>query len=1199
MGLLCGGFSPALSADYYVTPTPPPNLACPSGSPCHTLDNYAVNTSQLFGNEENITLIFLDGVHELNHDLVLSNLQEVVIMGLNNSLVDDTLPTSVSISFTSRLALVNIISVTIKKINILRKAYGNPELDCFQVKDVEQFNGYQMMLLKTCLMSFEISFSLIGPQMKISITDSLFNRSEIEITSPPTAIDLNKSLIVTISNCRLLELEGGLTATLFGLQGSISVVDSIIANTVSGMRMQGNHSNISYVIVNCMVTNNIYLSVYLYNFNGNVDVTLINSTFKDNTNTAVRVVFVEQHVNEFLFHTFIVDNCTFQNNVQGIDIQDLNAQLNLRLSSTTFQNHGYIKDLNGDNFGVSGLRVYNLLSNQQDSSEIVISDSTFQNNRNNFPDSGVVLVTNCKKTIFEGTNLFSDNLGTPVQVYLGDLFVSGETTFKNNIGYRGGAIGLSSSHIFLHNASTVTFESNYANDKGGAMYINTFRSHLRRNLGQCFYQMPDLSETMHVRDAKIQLIFINNSATNGGEDIYGAGLQSDCVIGPAGQYGISVYKEIFNFVQTNKSQLSLIASDPTRVCLCNETGEPQCAIESYIFSTVQVFPGEEFALSVVAVGSVYASFLPLNSTSPSLGTNQDSQSVIYSQCNTLTYTVFSKPSTEEVLVLTSIQQTIQEYRDRNLVENNIHIFESVNVIPDELLNLPVYVNVTLQQCPLGFKLTEEPPYKCTCHNKLTENGINNCTIANHSGKVYRSGTVWVSASFRGNESDDIVVDKNCPYGYCTQNNIPVDLQYPDIQCTFGHSGVLCGGCPDNYSLAIGSSACLYCLNNNYLSLLIVFAFAGFALVLFIKVFDLTVSKGTINGLIFYANIVWANQAIVFPQESNPGLAFLRVFIAWLNLDWGIETCFSQGLNGYGKVWLQFVFPIYIWLLAGLIILLCRYSTTATKLFGNNSVAVLATLFLISYAKLLRTIITALGYSVLQYSEGSRTVWSFDGNVDYFSPAHSILFVASLITLVFLWFPYTLFFLLVQFLRKVDHYRVLRWTVKYKPFFDTYTGPLKNKHHYWVGLLLLVRVILLIIVAVTATIAPSFNLVAITLSSAVLLFHPYVYKKWYLTFLENSFFLNLAITSVGILYVDEVNKSQVVYPSVGIAFLQFIVIVGSHVYILIRPCCNKFKTRQDKYNNLDIPPNVRDEQNSQPKKKGYDQLRESLLESVVT
>ena len=31
----------------------------------------------------------------------------------------------------------------------------------------------------------------------------------------------------------------------------------------------------------------------------------------------------------------------------------------------------------------------------------------------------------------------------------------------------------------------------------------------------------------------------------------------------------------------------------------------------------------------------------------------------------------------------------------------------------------------------------------------------------------------------------------------------------------------------------------------------------------------------------------------------------------LNLDLGIQTCFSDGLDMYAKAWLQFVFPIYI------------------------------------------------------------------------------------------------------------------------------------------------------------------------------------------------------------------------------------------------------------------------------------------------
>ena len=81
--------------------------------------------------------------------------------------------------------------------------------------------------------------------------------------------------------------------------------------------------------------------------------------------------------------------------------------------------------------------------------------------------------------------------------------------------------------------------------------------------------------------------------------------------------------------------------------------------------------------------------------------------------------------------------------------------------------------------------------------------------------------------------------------------------------------------------------------------------------------NITVSVGTINGLVFYANIVRANQAIFFPPNKTN--SFLSWFIAWINLDLGIETCFYNGLDAYFKTWLQFIFPLYIWVLVIVVI----------------------------------------------------------------------------------------------------------------------------------------------------------------------------------------------------------------------------------------------------------------------------------------
>lgn len=380
----------------------------------------------------------------------------------------------------------------------------------------------------------------------------------------------------------------------------------------------------------------------------------------------------------------------------------------------------------------------------------------------------------------------------------------------------------------------------------------------------------------------------------------------------------------------------------------------------------------------------------------------------------------------------------------------------------------MFINITLINCPIGFKLSVKPPYVCNCHPKLKPFGVKPCIIVNHTGLVYRSRRVWVSASFIEDDSESFVIHKQCPYDYCKNENISVDPKFSDSQCAFHHSGILCGGCYGNLNLVLGNSKCLHC-SNAYMSLLILFMLAGIILVFFIKMLDMTVAKGTLNGLILYANIVWANNSIFFPrtEKVHTALQVLRIFITWLNLDLGIETCFINGLNGYWKTWIQFVFPLYVWGIVGVMIIAAHYSTTASKIFGNNSVPVLATLVLLSYTKLLRTIIICFGFSLLDYPQGTNVVWSFDGNIPYFSAEHAILFLVALAALLILWAPYMVILLTLQWLRRRAYLKPLRWINRWKPFFDAHFGQLKPKNTYWVGLLLLVRLVLLILFSSTS------------------------------------------------------------------------------------------------------------------------------------
>ena len=76
---LCG------AVQYYVTPTPM-NPACPPGQPCHTLDQYAQNAADFFKCQDNITLLFFDGIHNLtNQSLEISSTHTVIFVRYNNT----------------------------------------------------------------------------------------------------------------------------------------------------------------------------------------------------------------------------------------------------------------------------------------------------------------------------------------------------------------------------------------------------------------------------------------------------------------------------------------------------------------------------------------------------------------------------------------------------------------------------------------------------------------------------------------------------------------------------------------------------------------------------------------------------------------------------------------------------------------------------------------------------------------------------------------------------------------------------------------------------------------------------------------------------------------------------------------------------------------------------------------------------------
>ena len=199
---------------------------------------------------------------------------------------------------------------------------------------------------------------------------------------------------------------------------------------------------------------------------------------------------------------------------------------------------------------------------------------------------------------------------------------------------------------------------------------------------------------------------------------------------------------------------------------------------------------------------------------------------------------------------------------------------------------------------------------------------------------------------------------------------------------------------------------------SFIWLTVVIALVGVVLVVFLLLVNMTVSNGTINGLVFYANILSFSGLLDYKTCSIHPI--LRVFLSWINLDFSIEVCFYSGMDVYQKTWLQFVFSFYIWFLVGVIILFCHYFSTIMKLMGMRNIEVLATLFMLSYAKLLKTIVTALSFTDILVASANNVsdplipqrVWVYSGHMKYLNNKHLALVIVSLLFLMAPFLPYT-------------------------------------------------------------------------------------------------------------------------------------------------------------------------------------------------
>ena len=838
-----------------------------------------------------------------------------------------------------------------------------------------------------------------------------------------------------------------------------------------------------------------------------------NCEFSYNKHTSLTITFIPVYSDAIeKVNIVLIQNCRFErNSASGPDALWLldygtNPHVEILIEDTSFSSNGNATALN--QFDIIGL---NLIAT-------LLATIKVESVRN-------VTFKNCA---------FKENKVSAISAQNSHIFFEGINHFTNNSAFHGGAIFLSSSSVLLlRPGALLFFTNNRALHRGGAIFIEGNRNEVF--FYECHIQVYD--PLLHsLSQLGVYMFFSNNTASEAGDAIFGGQIDTCQYLAPSGFF---VYNAaftgqfIFEFISYFEPQntTSLISSDALNICFCvNDTFD--CSEREM---TVFHYPGEMLHILMIGLGQ-------RNGTVPA---------VVFAHlaaCSNIEGSITSI-ETKQTCSMINCSLTSSNNVEYLRFEVNAQI-----AVPDLLL-----VEIVVQDCEtlVGFTL-DNVSSVCICVDQLRER---NMTCAIGTKMITRQPPYWL-----GNYSNHLLLHDNCPYDYCKPNQFQIVMTEPSIseQCAFNRYGTLCGSCKEGFSQVLGSSRCLKC-SNIYVLLIIPFVCIGIALVVFLFIFNLTVAIGTINGLIFYANIIKINEAVFFPPgDASP----LRVFIAWVNLDLGIETCFYDGMDSYAKTWFQFLFPFYLWLILALIILASRYSTRVVSLFGKHSVEVLATIFLLSFTKLLRTITTVLSFTTLKYPDGDRALWLYDGNLDFGKNSHLALLLFSVLFLISIALPYALLLLITQILRRYSEFYLLRWITRMWPIFDAYLGPYNPKQGYWTGLLLFARLILVAVFAFNVLGSPAVNIFVIVLISMLLivlnLAQGGVYKNNYLTALEISYIFNLILLAAATTLVRQRggNQQYVVYISTSAALLVFAITLVYHATLRIKDCIKKHKAADE-------------------------------------
>ena len=622
---------------------------------------------------------------------------------------------------------------------------------------------------------------------------------------------------------------------------------------------------------------------------------------------------------------------------------------------------------------------------------------------------------------------FSNNNNTALHLFLPEVQFKEDIRFVNNSAINGAAIYLEEVHtVSSDDNANVQFINNFAEQNGGAMYINivtdygyvfknisnpyaiSFTNNFARITGSCIYF--SIHRTCHTLDSLLN--YPNRFKYNQSKSVYP--INPPILTSP---YNVTLYPPAI--ATQNSSKNYLIQGSKM-------LGEP-IQINASVFDYFNnITDPVTFSIDCKTCGDDYV-----------LSTYQIS---VHNQ------------SIYELKIFPTVS---------NDVVNNTQIsIRFLSALPPIYKPISASLSVQLSHCRVGYFFSNTQKH-CCCYSY---NDLVHCK-EDYSYVEIKIG-YWIGFL---TEQHYVYTSSICPDNYCSSEHTESSPGYyslhgeSDDQCNSHRTGVACGECKSGYTLAYDTPDCINKDNNcsDWMTILVIvltilYWIAIVAVVFGLMYFQFQISSGYAYGIIYFYSIV---DILLVNDVSKEIFYLVGVLSSFAKLNPQLfgKLCFVKGLSGIDQQFIHYSHALAVSLILLIIVLVTKYFPRVAVFVRRCIIRVICLILLLSYTSLASTSLQLLRPLRFNDVDEWRTYSSPD--IKYFTGRHLVYAIVAILCEVIIVIALPLFLLLEPFLRRKVN------LVRIKPLLDQFQGCYKDKYRWFAAYYLICRQVIILIVYV--------------------------------------------------------------------------------------------------------------------------------------